>query len=232
MYLPPGFYTLKKLLEKLNSYVNEYDLHFMVLSGGRVGVSFNVSDISFIYRYKNTDTIGEHPYGVKYPDKDIKIEMTKDLKYMLGLSTWVLHPKVEQQLINRKDIWKDYTQLQVILSVYYLYSNGILPEVNVNWASFYGKYLPDMTNGKTRIFIYCDEVVPSIVGDTRAPLLASLKINTENMGRGDVYSHHPSALKYELMNSKIQHLHIRICDIENKLVQFSAVTVGIECVIE
>jgi hypothetical protein len=228
MYLPAGFYTLEKPLKELNNYVNEYDMHFMVLSGGRVGVSFNVSDISFIYRYSNGDHINKRIYTIYDPQKDIIFEMSKDLKYMLGLETWVVHPEVAWQLFNREEQWKGYTQLEIILSVFYIYSS----KGNINWASFYGKYLPDMTNGKTRMFIYCDEVAPSIVGNTRAPLLANFKINTENMGRGDIYSHDPSQVTHELINSKIQHLHIRICDVENKLVQFSAGTVGIECIIE
>jgi hypothetical protein len=29
------------------------------------------------------------------------------------------------------------------------------------------------------MFIYCDEVVPSVVGDVRAPLLAQLKLQTQ-----------------------------------------------------
>ena len=232
MYLPAGFYTLKKLLKELNNYVNEYDMYFMVLSGGRVGVSFNVSDISFIYRYDDNDHVKQCKYKLYYPKHDVSFEMTKDLKYMLGLETWVLHPDVEQQLFNHQSQWKEYTQLQIILAIFCLHTMNKIPNLNINWASFYGKYLPDMTNGKTRMFIYCDEVVPSIVGNTRAPLLANFKINTENMGRGDIYSHDPSAVTRELINSKIQHLHIRICDVENNLVQFSAGTVGIECVIE
>jgi hypothetical protein len=232
MYLPPGFYTLEKMLNELNKYVNEYDMYFMTLSGGRIGVSFNVSDISFIYRYNDTDNMASRKYLIYDPLKDINFEMSKDLKYMLGLETWRVHPDVDWALFNREQQWKGYTQLQIILSTFYLYQNATQSTTKVNWASFYGKYLPDMTNGKTRMFIYCNEVVPTIVGNTRAPLLASLKINTESMGRGDIYSHDPSALKYELVNAKIKHLHIRMCDIENNLVQFSAGTVGIECVIE
>jgi hypothetical protein len=85
MYLPPGFYTLEKILKELNNYVNEYDMHFMVLSGGRVGVSFNVSDISFIYRYNDNENIVSRKYLIYDPKNDINFEMTKNLKYMLGL---------------------------------------------------------------------------------------------------------------------------------------------------
>jgi hypothetical protein len=111
MYLPAGFYTLEKLLKELNKYVNEYDISFMVLSGGRVGVSFNVSDISFIYRYGDGDHIKQCKYAINYPKHDVVFEITKDLKYMLGLETWVLHPEVERQLLNHQDQWKEYTQL-------------------------------------------------------------------------------------------------------------------------
>ena len=42
MSVPAGYYTLDKLLTTLNSYyVNEYDVYFIKLQGGRVGVNFN-----------------------------------------------------------------------------------------------------------------------------------------------------------------------------------------------
>jgi hypothetical protein len=148
MYLPAGTYTLKKLLRKLNKYVNEYDMVFMALYGGRVGVSFNVADISFIYRYNDGDHIKQYKYEIDYPKHDVVFEMTKDLKYMLGLDTWILHPEVEQQLLNHQDQWKEYTELQIILAVFDLHTNLQISKLNTNWASFYGKYLPDMTTEK------------------------------------------------------------------------------------
>jgi hypothetical protein len=42
MYLPPGYYTLEKLINVINSYVEEYDINFTILSGGRVAVIYNI----------------------------------------------------------------------------------------------------------------------------------------------------------------------------------------------
>ena len=41
MYLPAGHYTVKEMLKVINTFVNEYDVTFVVQLGGRVGVQFN-----------------------------------------------------------------------------------------------------------------------------------------------------------------------------------------------
>jgi hypothetical protein len=105
-------------------------------------------------------------------------------------------------------------------------------DVNKLWYFFYGKYMPDITNGKTRMFIYCDEVVPSVVGDVRAPLLAQLKLQTQYDESVGLRTHDLPNISRELINTQIKNLHIRICDVENKLIQFNGGSVGIECIIE
>jgi hypothetical protein len=82
------------------------------------------------------------------------------------------------------------------------------------------------------MFIYCDEIVPSIVGDVRAPLLGQLKIETNYNKSVGVYTHDLPDVSRELINSQIKSLHIRICDLENELIQFSGGCVSIECIIE
>ena len=105
-------------------------------------------------------------------------------------------------------------------------------DVNKLWYFFYGKYSTDITNGKTRMFIYCDEVVPSVVGDVRAPLLAQLKLQTQYDKSVGLRTHDLPNISRELINTQIKNLHIRICDVENKLIQFNGGSVGIECIIE
>jgi hypothetical protein len=94
MYLPAGFYTLEKMIETLNMYVDKYDVHFKLMQGGRVGVSIHMQQ-RFIYRYQDNDELKEILY-VSRDDNEISFELTKQLKYMLGLGSWVLHPIVEK----------------------------------------------------------------------------------------------------------------------------------------
>jgi hypothetical protein len=82
------------------------------------------------------------------------------------------------------------------------------------------------------MFIYCDEVVPSVVGDVRAPLLAQLKLQTQYDKSVGLRTHDLPDISRELINTQIKNLHIRICDVENKLIQFNGGSVGIECIIE
>ena len=42
MYLLPGYYTLKEMVNTLNAFVDEYDITFKILNGGRIGVSYSI----------------------------------------------------------------------------------------------------------------------------------------------------------------------------------------------
>ncbi|CAB3989931.1 Hypothetical predicted protein [Paramuricea clavata] len=92
LYLPPGYYTLDKMLEVLNAYVNEYGVYFLELPSKRVGVTMNVAGIDFVYRYNNTDPVVRKGFEFISRANAIQLEFTKNLKYMLGLDEWILHP--------------------------------------------------------------------------------------------------------------------------------------------
>ncbi|CAB3977963.1 Hypothetical predicted protein [Paramuricea clavata] len=225
-FLPRGHYTLKKNIKDLNRIVN-YGVKFSLLPGGRVSVSVNITP-HYVFRYGDSHNLTHDEYIVKMVD-DFSFEMTKDLKYMLGLDGYVLHPVVERIFLkgglkSGPFTWTDSTpptELQAMLTTI-LHANYLNKSTSQLWYFFYGKYAPDMTNGKTRMFIYCDEVVPSIVGDVRGPLLAHLQIVPHNeMVSGGLHTHNLSSIKRELINTLIKHLHIRICDIENNLIQFN-----------
>jgi hypothetical protein len=38
------------MISTLNSYVNEYELFFTILSGGRIGVSFNIGNMEHVVK--------------------------------------------------------------------------------------------------------------------------------------------------------------------------------------
>ena len=76
------------MIETLNIFVEEYDMNFMVLSGGRVGVTFNSGSLRFIHRYNNTDEVQIDPYRISHLggyNQEFFVELTPQLEYMLGL---------------------------------------------------------------------------------------------------------------------------------------------------
>jgi hypothetical protein len=229
-FLPPGHYTLPKLLQVLNAYLNEYGIYFILLPSKRIGVTLNVAGLTFTYRYNDRDQLVSKPFENPFGD-GIEFEMTKDLKYMLGLDRWILHPTVNYEV--GKFGWdKTHTLLQQIISTVYLKMNGNSLPYNPAWGTFYGEHLPDMTNGLTRMFIYCDEVVDSIIGNTHGKMLVMLQIETGAMGSSHLYTYSCPETTVKLVRSKIDKFHIKVCDSELNLIQFSAGTLGLECIVE
>ena len=230
LYVPAGYYTLDKLLEVLNAYMNEYGIYFIALPSKRIGVTLNVSGLTYTYRYKSTDTVKSVPYENFNFEKSVQFDMTRDLKYMLGLEEWVLHPKVNYEIGFRG--WENKTPLHQIISTVYLQMNSFDQPYNPALGTFYGKHLPDMTNGLTRMFIYCDEVVDSIIGNTHGKILVMLQVETDSMGSAHLYTYSCPETTVKLVRSKIDKFHIKVCDSELNLIQFSAGTLGLECIVE
>ena len=181
MYIPPGYYTLEKLIDVLNTYVDEYDIQFAILNGGRIGVTYSLertywhSDESILYANKGLPAQYFQEFSQTTEDGDeLEIELTKTLKYMLGMNDFKVHPLVQEFKTN------------------YFHKTGVSIDANTlagyNWfhfmnkayeagnnpyaCSYMGKYLPDISDGIDKMFIYCNEVENSIVGDTYVRLLA------------------------------------------------------------
>ena len=230
LFVPAGYYTLPKLLEVLNAYLNEYGVYFMALPSKRIGVTLNVSGLTFTHRYTSGDPVTSITYENDGDEKSVEFEMTKDLKYMLGLEEWVLHPKVNSEVASRG--WEKDTPLFQIISTVYLEMNAFIKPYNPALGTFYGKHLPDMTNGLTRMFIYCDEVVDSVIGNTHGKILVMLQIETAAMGSSHLYTYTCPETIVKLVRSKIDKFHIKVCDSEFNLIQFSAGTLGLECIVE
>jgi hypothetical protein len=110
--------------------------------------------------------------------------------------------------------------------------NAYKKPYNPALGTFYGKHLPDMTNGLTRMFIYCDEVVDSIIGNTHGKILVMLQVETDSMGSAHLYTYSCPETTVKLIRSKIDKFHIKVCDSEFNLIQFSAGTLGLECIVE
>jgi hypothetical protein len=101
-----------------------------------------------------------------------------------------------------------------------------------DYAAYWGKRMTDIMDGVNKMFVYCDEVEASIVGDSKSKLLAIVPIELNGQGTGQLFSYSPPSIPKKLIKSKITQLHIKLCDSSNRLIPFDAGTVNIECVVE
>ena len=226
MYLPAGHYSLNKMLRYLNELVDEYDMAFVIQEGGRIGVKFNGLPVLLEQTLAadgtyNTDfKVARNIYG----GHDLfSYEMTTDLEYMLGLTEIVVHPYIRNLKIGSSVAYLDW--LPFIIATY---SNDTKRE----HSTFYGKFMPDMSNGVKKLYIYCDEVEQSIVGDTKARLLVTIPIKVEDQGSPSLSTYEPPSVVRGLIKSKLSAFHVQIHDVSFKPIIFSSGSLAIEAVIE
>ena len=228
MYLPAGHYSINKLLRYLNELVDEYDMTFVIQEGGRIGVKFNgIPDL--IEQNTNNDD------GVTW-NTDFKIakrlylqgdlfsfQLTTALEYMLGLKEIIVHPFIKQLKIGHSLAHLDW--LAFIIATF---SNNSKRE----HSTFYGKFLPDMSNGIKKIYIYCDEVDQSIVGDVKARLLVTIPIKVEDQGSASLRTYSPPTIVRRLIKNKINAFHVQLFDVTFTPIIFSSGSLSIEAVVE
>jgi hypothetical protein len=219
MYLPAGHYTVDSILEYLNELVDEYDMVFVKQDGGRVGVKFN-GDIEYIYQTITplSELSGPVTGGA---ETSFNFIMTPSLEYMLGLSEWVVHPDMVAAKIGHSQAhlpWLQFIQL-------------VGNRDKLEHFTFYGKFMPDMSNGISKLMIYCDEVEQSTVGDTKARLLASVPIKVEDQGSPSLAIYVPADTNRKLIKGRINALHIGIYDTYFKPINFSAGVITLEAIV-
>ncbi|CAB3980636.1 Hypothetical predicted protein [Paramuricea clavata] len=240
MYLPAGAYTLEKLLDTLNTFVAEYDVKFTLLNNGRIGVTYNIERE---YWHSNTHikrvtTKPPHQVFQAFSQNtaegdEFEMMYTKSLEYMLGLRKLIVHPDV----VETKLAWERGS---------FFFANHLNPPHNLyrfmnktnesgdnNFAcSFMGEALPDISNGIDKMFVYCEQLEMSIVGDTYAPLLAIVPLKGKDRGSGALCVYTPPSTRHKLIKSKIDQFKITVYDTTHTLIPFSSGTINIECVVE
>jgi hypothetical protein len=130
------------MVASLNSYVNEYEIFFTVLNGGRIGVSFNVGKIQYAVQKSTSEQL---TYTNPIVSKNMfSFELTPQLEYMLGLKVWVVHPEVLATKKSLHNIVAGYNDNTMTMIKYMLRTyrerwrdgkNGALVQ------TFYGKWL-------------------------------------------------------------------------------------------
>ena len=158
--LPNGIYTMKMLVDTLNSYVEEYDIIISQTREGKIGVHFNFNIQYWFQQFKSTDglaynggSLNSFQSGHTVLPLNVSFAYSPKLQYMLGL---------EQVDFNEK------------------------------YTAYWGKNLPDIMDGVNKIFIYCDQIDASIVGDSKSRLLAVVPIELDGQGSGELFTYSPA----------------------------------------
>ena len=94
-------------------------------------------------------------------------------------------------------------------------------------------YLPDVSDGLNKFYIYCDELERVLVGDTSAELLAIVPIDwsKQGTGTGELINYSVDKIKKKFKKTLISSLHISLKDGEGKLIPFDSGSVLINCII-
>ncbi|CAB3983359.1 Hypothetical predicted protein [Paramuricea clavata] len=240
MYLPPGAYTLEKLLDTLNTFVAEYDVKFTVLNNARIGVTYNIereywhSDVHI----QRVTTKPPHQIFEVFSQNtaegdEFEMVFTESLEYMLGLREIRVHPDVSETKLKWESGSFYFANYLKPPHDWYRFMNKTNERGSNNFAcSFMGKALPDISNGIDKMFVYCEQLEMSVVGDTYAPLLAIVPLKASDRGSGALCVYTPPSTRRKLIKSKIDQFKITIYDTTHTLIPFSSGTVNIECVVE
>ena len=239
MYITPGYYTLEGLISILNS---EYDVRFMILNSGRIGVTYSI-EREYWHSDANIVTTNSAPLQVfetftqnTNEGTEFEMELTESLQYMLGLRKFVVHSSVEA--LKDPNFYFAETQHSVSTEVFNTYSwyhfMNVANKVGDNnfACTFMGNELPDISDGIDKMFIYCEQLEMSIVGDTYAPLLAIVPLKEKDWGNGSFCVYTPPDTRRKFIKSRINQFNIGLYDTTHTLIPFSSGTVNIECVIE
>ena len=99
--------------------------------------------------------------------------------------------------------------------------------------SILSDYLPDVSDGLNKFYIYCDELERVLVGDTSAELLAIVPIDWSKQGTGtrELINYTVDKIKKKFKKTLVSSLHISLKDGEGKLVPFDSGSVLISCLI-
>ena len=203
--IPEGIYSLKKLINFLNNMLEEYDIFFLKDNDGKIRVSVNM----YIEYWKKSNKFELSSKSCENLKKKTKIslllKLSKKLAFMLGFKLEDLHFEQEN---NNETI---NTTAQTILS----------------------DYLPDVSDGLNKFYIYCDELERVLVGDTSAELLAIIPIDwvKQGTGTGELINYSVDKVKKKFKKTIISSLHISLKDGEGKLIPFDSGSVLINCII-
>ena len=143
--------------------------------------------------------------GGHFPSVKLEITFSDSLKYMLGFDDDKITFQSENEWVQE----------------------NIEPAQSVR-----AKYLPDIENGVSALYIYCNELESSMVGDSNSELLCIIPLsNQQDQPVGANISHQPPSTRKKFKKNHINNLHFTIKDSSGQLIPFDYGKVVIEALI-
>jgi len=116
-------------------------------------------------------------------------------------------------------VFLDKSIVKVQLSEQLSYMLGLENASSIN-AEGYAKYMPDISGGKRQLFVYAPGLVEdTVIGNTTAPLLRVVNINTQNFGEVSE-SIYTSEYHCRLTTKQISQIRIEIREATGNLIDF------------
>ena len=94
-------------------------------------------------------------------------------------------------------------------------------------------FLPDVSDGLNKFYIYCEELERVLIGDTSAELLSIVPIDWSKQGKGsgELICYTPDKAKKKFKKTIVSSLHISLRDGEGELIPFDSGSILISCLI-
>ena len=206
--IPNGIYSIMQLINTLNNCLDEYNIFFSLNSNGKVGI--------------NVDRYVEYWFCQNIPSYTIgQVEESYD-----G------HPLHNYHLSNKSSNMR----IKLTLSEKLCFMLGfnktneeIIFDQNTD-NTIESSFLPDPSDGINKIFIYCEEIERTLVGDTSAELLTTVPIQRQGRGSGSLFCFNPVKSQKKLKKSYISSFHITLRSPTGSLIPFDSGTVSIDTI--
>ena len=94
-------------------------------------------------------------------------------------------------------------------------------------------FLPNVSDGLNKFYIYCEQLERVLIGDTSAELLSIVPIDWTKQGKGsgELICYVPDKAKKKFKKTIVSSLHISLRDGEGKLIPFDSGTILTSCLI-
>ncbi|CAB3977068.1 Hypothetical predicted protein [Paramuricea clavata] len=124
------------------------------------------------------------------------------------------NPKQIFQVFSQTTKEGDELEIELTKPLQYILANE--QGTNGFVCSYMGTFLPDISDGIDKMFIYCDQVENSIVGDTYGRLLAIVPLKPKDRGNGSLCVYTPPDIRHKLTGAEIKDpFHIAFPEIDN-----------------
>lgn len=212
--IPSGIYDLQRLLDYMNGILDEYDIKFIYEKSGKVHFNVNLTLEYWLLEYSSSASGAPsqaHDGGVhdkfRVSSKDGEIQFEFNMSETLAFMLGFNNSSIV--------ITKDKTKIN-------------------NNNELIADHLPDVSDGLNKMFIYCEELEATLVGDSYSELLTTVPIQWSGQGKanGELVCYEPKKTLKKFKKSIITNLHIKIKDTTDKLIPFDSGTVSLDCLIQ